>query len=246
VRGFLDAAAFLTRLVPGRAVTPERLGAALWAFPLVGLALGMVCLLPALLLDGHPLAAAWTLVAADFLLTRGLHYDGAADVADACAVHCGDREGAHDRFWTVIKDSACGPFGATAVVLAASGKLALASELLAGDMFGPLLLAFALGRLGAVLLAFACRRLARPGLGAVFVSRATPGAVAAALVPTLALGWWLAGPAALLAGLVLLAVGVWILARTARAVGGVNGDFLGAAVLAGEVAGMLAAVALMP
>jgi len=95
---------------------------------------------------------------------------------------------------------------------------------------------FILGRAGAVWLGYHVRHLVRPGLGKLYIDGATLGVALATTVITFAAGLYLAGPAAALAGVVIATLALLGLFRLAEKVGGANGDFLGCAVLLGELA----------
>ena len=126
-----------------------------------------------------------------------------------------------------------------ALVVAVAGELALSAQLLADGRIWMLAVAPTLGRAGAVLLARACRDIPRPGLGSLCLPGATGPATIAAVVPALVFALLLAGPRATGFAVLLGAVAVWSLIRLARANGGVNGDFIGAAIVAGELAALL-------
>ncbi len=150
-----------------------------------------------------------------------------------------DAAGQHldpERFWTILKDSRSGAFGVMAVALATLGQAALLAEALrtARDWIcWPCLvpglrpvLRRAAGPCGA--------RTAVPAWGGVPLRRHQRRS---GLGPYSALGpalvfWPLA--TVLAAGMALAAL--CALLRLARAVGGLNGDFLGAAIVLGETA----------
>ena len=85
-----------------------------------------------------------------------------------------------------------------------------------------------------------CRDISRPGLGALFLSGATTRAVLASLGLAVALSVVLVGLVATAWACLFGAGIVWGLARLARANGAINGDFIGAAVVAVELAACLA------
>ncbi|GAB6037808.1 adenosylcobinamide-GDP ribazoletransferase [Fundidesulfovibrio butyratiphilus] len=244
-RHFLTALAFLTRLVPGRHIREADLAPSVAWFPLAGLAVGALCVAPVALglYSAAPGLAGWLTVALALWITRGLHADGLSDLADAWG-----SSARGERFWSIMKDSRVGAFGVMALVLGLGGFAQALGLLAARGDFGAMALCFLLGRLGACALlavgrSLAQKGLSRPGLGALFHPGATPAALAFALVQAVAVGLVLAGPRPLLAGLAATAVVVWALARLARAVGGVNGDFVGAAVVLAELGAALAMAA---
>jgi len=232
---YLTALGFLTRLGPARR-DPD-LAASLPYFPAVGVTLGLVLTVPLALglFSGHPLAGAFAYAVANLICTRGLHLDGFADVADAWGSLAGG-----DRFFAIMKDSRVGAFGAMAIGVALLGTVCLGAELLEHGRIWMLAAAPALGRGSAVVLMRLCRDIPRPGLGALFLAGADGGAVLAAVGSALLLSLLLVGPLATFWACLLCGVTVRILVGLARRQGGINGDFCGAAIVAGELAACLA------
>ncbi len=251
---FLGVLGFLTRLVPGRLLPEADMRRAMFHLPLCGLALGLAVAAPLAALHaagplaGKPLAHAWLAVLLSAWLTRGLHLDGLADICDGAASHVEP-----ERFWTIVKDSRVGVFGAAGVGLYLLGQVALLAEALRGR--DPLLAAAAIawvllfGRCCGVVFGFLHRAGLRPGLGGLFLAGADKTAViwaaALALGTGLQLGFSTTA-GVVLAGAVLAA---WLLlaplSRLGRAVGGINGDFLGASILLGETAAALSLALLL-
>lgn len=233
IRDYLAALGFLTRLGP--AVRDPDMAACVPLFPVVGATLGLILAVPLALglFGGHPLAGAFAYAVANLALTRGLHLDGFADVADAWGSLASG-----DRFFAIMKDSRVGAFGGMALVVAVTGEICLGAELLASGRVWVLAFAPTLGRAAAVVLMRACRDLIRPGLGALCLPGATDRntilAVAFAVIPGL---FW-AGLGPMLLGCLLSGVVIYKLARLARRNGGINGDFLGAAIVACELAAL--------
>ncbi|MGW2185109.1 adenosylcobinamide-GDP ribazoletransferase [Streptomyces sp. NPDC001719] len=207
------------------------------AAPLAGLAVGAVAgavgLLFLLLGAGAPVAAVAT-VAVPAVLTRALHLDGLADVADGL----GSGKPAEDAL-RIMKRSDIGPFGVVTLLLALLGQVAALASLYAA--------APARGALAAATAALAARcsltlasrsgvPAARPeGLGAAVagvVRTRSAVAVAAAVVCAAAGARWAAGPyAALRAGVAValaLMAGELLLRHCVRRFGGVTGDVFGA------------------
>ena len=162
---FLDALAFLSRLAPPRPCNARSLAACVPWFAPAGLVLGSLYTLAAwlflTLLSASPATmlfsgavwpaaalAAWLWLALELWSARGLHWDGLADLGDACG---SGATGA--RFWEILRDSRLGAFGALSLLLIFSGQwLALTWHLAAGHWL-PLVLAPAWGRACAVWLA---------------------------------------------------------------------------------------------
>jgi adenosylcobinamide-GDP ribazoletransferase len=243
-RRFLATLGFLSRLAPARVMDEADMARAMFHLPLCGLVIGALACAPALpwALAGRPQIAAWCVVALGAWITRGLHLDGLCDILDASAAHVEP-----ERFWRIVKDSRCGAFGVIGVCLALLGQQAFLAEILRAGPAWRVVWIFVFGRACGVCLGFLGRAWRRPGLGGLFLAGADAKAVAWALCCALApaalfgpvAGPLAAGVAACLAGGVL-----WALLRLGRAVAGVNGDFLGAAIVLGELcacAGLAAA-----
>ncbi|WP_326647022.1 adenosylcobinamide-GDP ribazoletransferase [Streptosporangium sp. NBC_01755] len=142
-------------------------GVAMAIAPLVGAALGAVAglvLAVALWLGMTPLPASVLAVAALALLTRGLHLDGLADLADGL----GSGKPA-ERALEIMKRSDIGPFGVVTLVCTLLLQVAALSELARAGM-GPVVLVTACAA-GRLTLTWSCRvgiPPARPdGLGAM-------------------------------------------------------------------------------
>jgi adenosylcobinamide-GDP ribazoletransferase len=211
----------------------------LWA-PLVGLVLGVIAA-AVLYVSGHllhtgSLVAAVLAVGSLAVLSRGLHLDGLADLADGL----GSRRPAAGAL-EVMRRSDIGPFGVVTLVLTLLVQVAgLTQADAAGRGVPAVIVAAVTGRLA---ITWACRRgvpSARPdGLGAMVADSVSPvsatvltgaalavtvgGIFLAAAVAAVPVEWIL--PVALGAGLV---VGVALGEHAARRLGGVTGDVLGA------------------
>jgi adenosylcobinamide-GDP ribazoletransferase len=223
-------------------LAPATVAAAMAWAPAVGLLLGVIAAAILLAVD-HPLGAgpltgAVLAVATLALLSRGLHLDGLADLADGL----GSGKPAPAAL-AVMRRSDIGPAGTVTLVLtlflqvAALGQAESAGG---GRGAAALIAAVVTGRLA---LTWACRRgvaAARPdGLGALVAGSVSPvipaittlaalaAAVAAVVVSAMVtggrLGWTL--PLAVVAGL----GAAFVLERHAvRRLGGITGDVLGA------------------
>jgi adenosylcobinamide-GDP ribazoletransferase len=223
------ALAFLT-IFPGprNACSEADIVSSVPFYPLVGAVLG--ALLAAAAWAMHmllpPLVAGFALVGIGAALTRGLHWDGLADVADAWGARA---EG--DRFWAIVKDSRMGAFGVLAMVLGVGLQGAALGNLCAAARFEPIFLAPCLGRLACLALASAGRPWARPGLGSLTLRGATPQALGANLLAAVLLAGLAMPLTRLLAALGASSIGLGLLLRLARRHQGLNGDFLGAAIV---------------
>ncbi len=223
----------------GRAAVSRRLAgfAMAWA-PAVGLALGAAAAAVLVgadrLLRAGPLLAAVLAVATLALLTRGLHLDGLADLADGL----GSGRAAPEAL-EIMKRSDIGPFGVATLVLTLLAQVAaLAQAQARGTGHGPaaLVAATVAGRLA---ITWACRRAvpaARPdGLGALVAGTlptAVPAVLTAVVLGLAALcgrlllapsGDWLL-PVGIAAG---LAVSLALAGHAVRRFGGITGDVLG-------------------
>ena len=202
-------------------------GAAMTWAPAVGLLLGAaaaaVLELAARWGRTGPLLAAVLAVTALALLTRGLHLDGLADLADGL----GSRQPA-GRALEIMKRSDIGPLGVVALVLTLAVQVAaLAQAQALGRGVPAVITAVVTGRLA---LTWACRRgvaAARAtGLGALVAGTVHPAVPAVLTVAAFAA----AAAAGLIFGIALAAGLVAALALTALAVrrlGGITGDVLG-------------------
>jgi adenosylcobinamide-GDP ribazoletransferase len=236
---------FLTRLPVGTTARPPpgALAASVAMFPLVGALIGAAGGLVFALGAGlglPPLPAALLAVAAQILLTGGLHEDGLADVADGFG---GGRTRA-DKL-RIMRDPAIGSFGAIALVLALLARIGALAALAQPSLVAAVLIAAASASratLPVIMTALAPAReegLAA-GAGRPHPLRAAAG-VAIAILAALALL-----PAALAtAGLLAAAGGALVIAGLARRqIGGQTGDVLGAAQQLAEIGFLLAALAL--
>jgi adenosylcobinamide-GDP ribazoletransferase len=212
---------------PPRAVDRRTAAAALAWGPAVGALLGLAAAVVTLPVRHAPLLAAALAVATLALLTRGLHLDGLADLADGLG------SGRHRaEALEIMRRPDVGPFGVAALVLTLLVQVAALAACLAADRgVSALVLAGVTGRLAVV---WACCRgvpAARAaGLGAAFAGSASPSVAAAWTAAALAASWAYhppAGPVAVLAGLAAAAL---LLRHAVRRLGGVTGDVLGSVV----------------
>lgn len=242
---FLCALSFLTRLGPAREFPSVSFASVIPWFGLTGLITGLVCALPPFLLfiglhgqfpDVLPLTALgcglfW--LSLEVWLSRCLHWDGVADLADALGA-------SRARFREVLKDSRIGAFGAIAMTLLILAQIVAASlhfAFLATDSSSGLasicglILAPAWARIAPVWLARGSTPHAPASLGALLCDNAGTGQW----------GWaWAQGAICLLLCLVAgvnwlflvcllvgqIALDAW-LRRMGKKLGGLSGDFFG-------------------
>jgi len=237
VSGLVLALSFLTRLVPAKPADRKSLAGSLSWFCPAGLILGLIMILPGVLglARGYPFVQAWMVVGIGFYLTRGLHWDGWADVWDGWA-----SQAKKDKFWVVVKDSNVGAFGVIGLILGLGGQLVLIGEAIRAAEWAIIVWAVILGRFGAVALAWCGRGYPRPGLGSAFLDGAGPVALLNNFLVLLVFAAFFIPVYQALISLVLLSLGVFFLFTLGRRNNGINGDFLGSAVIWGELSGLLA------
>jgi adenosylcobinamide-GDP ribazoletransferase len=242
LRDLLAALGFLSRLGPSASLEPERLGRSLPWFPVAGAVLGFAACLPWMLglLEGLPWVQAWITAGLLAWLTRFLHLDGVCDLCDAAGPGASG-----ERFWTIVKDSRAGAFGAAGLVLALAGQIVLLRPLLAHEAYGAVIHALALGRLAPLAVMAVSPVPFRSGLGGLFAEAFTMRRLGTAAAATLALGLLLAPAWGVFWGWFLAAAALLPLLRLASRAGAMNGDFLGAAIVLGELSGLLGAVVVL-
>ena len=248
MRRFLYALRFLTILpLPfgeGDSLDDAAQSAAL--FPLVGAILGVllgVAALGALEVWSSGVSAAVVLVLS-VILTGGLHWDGAADLADGLG---GGRD--PETRLAIMKDSRIGVFGALSLITGLLLKGSCIRALLGRGESAPILLGlFVLvgttARGGQVLGLFLFPYSRREGLGRLFKMRTGKGPLAVAVGTVLLLGWGLFGLPG--AGFALggLAVAGLAGACLSPLLGGLTGDVYGALIEGGEILLLLVITAL--
>lgn len=215
------------------------LGGAAWGL-LAGLDAASFAWSDGLWLPRASLPIAVLVVAFWAVLTRLLHWDGLADVADAWWGG-NDRE----RRLEIMADSATGAFGATAIVLAMLAQVAAISVLAPLPTSWPLIASAPV--LGRTTLMFAAwlGKPARPGgLGSSVMGR--PGALSLLVGATgagtaVALGAFSAGTVGIAGMLLALLVAGAVPHLIAQRMGGVTGDVMGASVLVTETIVLMAA-----
>ncbi|TQS73991.1 adenosylcobinamide-GDP ribazoletransferase [Rhodobacteraceae bacterium] len=232
------AAMMLSRLPVGRLPDgPHPLGAAAWAFALVGMGLGMIGA-GVFWLGGAmglpDFARALVVLGAMIWLTGALHEDGLADLADGLG---GGTTPA--RKLEIMRDSRLGSYGAVALILAL-GLRACGIAALAAHGAGPwAIVALAIASRAQMVIWQAYLPPARSdGMGHAAQSVPRSGVIVALLMAAAG-----ALPLGSAMGPVLLAVGLGggVVAFLAhRQIGGQTGDVLGASQQAAEITGWLA------
>ncbi|GAA1069451.1 adenosylcobinamide-GDP ribazoletransferase [Kitasatospora nipponensis] len=210
--------------------------------PLVGLLLGALAgaLGAAANWRGGPLLAAVLAVAVPAALTRGLHLDGLADVADGL----GSGKPAQDAL-RIMKQSDIGPFGVLTLLLVMLGQIACFAGQFAISTERGALAALTAAVAGRCALGWGCRRsvpAARPGGLGAMVAGTVPlsGALGVSLLSASVLAL-IGGHARFALALTLgQLAAVALLRRCERRFGGVTGDVLGAMVETASTAALLA------
>lgn len=218
--------------------SPRRVESATWGramllAPVVGAVLGVIAW--ALGAGVNELAgsllAAVVVVGADAALTRGLHLDGLADVADGL----GSRLPA-ERARAVMKQSDVGPFGVVTIVLVLLLQVAALQQVFAvSTMGGSAALVVGAAAVSRAVITISCRRgipASGDGLGSAVVGSVPVAAVSLAAITTglaviiagAATGAWLPASVAVVAALV--AAELWR-RHCVRRFDGVTGDVLG-------------------
>jgi adenosylcobinamide-GDP ribazoletransferase len=219
---------------------PQRLDAAvagrgLALAPLVGAGIGLVSG-ALLLVTGVDLVArilsATLVVALAAWITRGLHWDGLADVADGLG-----SGGAPEQARAIMRRSDIGPFGVLTLVFTVMVQVLSLAQLPAGSTaLAAWVLAVMLGRLAVGVACGPWFRPARPdGLGALVIgSMSTPrlliaGLLSGGIAVLATLAGSLPWSGSLLWGpLAAVGVALWLGGLARRRFGGSTGDVLGA------------------
>ncbi|HVM82024.1 MAG TPA: adenosylcobinamide-GDP ribazoletransferase [Stellaceae bacterium] len=236
------AVGFFTRipLRPDAELGPAGLARAAWAFPLVGVLVGVAGGIAFSVTDrlGLPIMAmALIAVLATVLLTGGLHEDGLADTVDGL----GGGTSREDAL-AIMRDSRIGAFGVLALLFSVGLRVAaLAAMADSRTAVNALVAAHALSR-GLLPMAMLWLEPARAdGLGAE-AGRPTPPTTTAALVIAIAVAMLALGSSRGLAAFALAAVAMGAMAILARRrIGGYTGDTLGATQQIGEIMVLLVA-----
>ncbi|HEY6633012.1 MAG TPA: adenosylcobinamide-GDP ribazoletransferase [Rhizobiaceae bacterium] len=235
---------FFTRLpLPHFEFGSRALAQAIWAAPLVGVAVALAASVAHLIASAaglSPEVAAALALATAMLVTGCLHEDGLSDVADGFG-----GGGTRERKLEIMRDSRIGAYGASALLMSALIRWSAIAQL--GNPFSVfcgLVAAHAASR--ALLPAFMhLVQPARPdGLAASAGTASADAAyvsLAIGAVALLALG--LSGLVA--AGILLALVFYGFRALCLRQVGGQTGDTLGALQQLGEIAVLLVAAAIL-
>ena len=237
--------------VPG----PAAAGRAMTAMPVVGLVCGTVA--TALAHGAYAVGAGAHLagvvgVAAMLALTRGMHVDALADVADGLGSYAGP-----DRALEIMRSGSVGPMGAATLVLVLLAEVAALGTLVDSGAWLAPVAAVVLSRcLPVILLRRGVPAASATGFGALVAgSQSRGGVMATGLVCAVAggalagSGWsagtWWAPAAGVAAGIVSYTAAAGFGRHAVRRFGGINGDVLGSVIEMGTAASLVAAVLLL-
>lgn len=233
-QAFLIAVQFLT-IVPLR-VQPDSYTASLKYspayYPLVGLLIGVLLLLPAWLGSASPAIAAAGLLVVWTLITGALHIDGLADTADAWIGGHGDR----DRTLAIMKDPASGPIAVAAIVLVLLLKYVTLEQLILESAWSLILIVPVLARLAVMSVIISVPYARASGLASVLVNDTPRNTVRSVLAISMLLLLFVAPLPAALGLLLVAAITAALVLAAVRRLGGMTGDFYGAIIELTEVA----------
>lgn len=243
-RGELSAAGmFLTRL-PMRVTSDDAppIGTVAWAFPLVGLGLGLASGLVYSIGVGIGLSAwlaAAIAIAAQIGMTGALHEDGLADVADGFG-------GGHDPLskLSIMRDSRIGAYGVLALILALAARIGALAALADGaTVIAALMVSGAASRTGMATLMRTLPPAREDGLGHES-GQPDSDALMIAFIVTIVASILLLGVGGGIAALIGAGAGaLWIGWLARRQIGGQTGDVFGACQQTAEIACLCAIVA---
>ena len=231
---------FFTRLpLPALDLRGRALAQAIWAAPLVGVAVAILTTVvhgAASAAGLSPEVAAALTLAATMLITGCLHEDGLSDVADGFG---GGKT--RERKLEIMRDSRIGAYGVLALVLITLVRVGALAALDGAKGFAALLAAAALARGIAAVPMSLLPHARADGLGRSAGRAPAPAAAIAiilgigiALAATLGYGYTPRTIGIGIALAILAALFVSLLAL--RHIGGTTGDVLGATILAAEAA----------
>ena len=229
---------------PAKPLDNGEIAQAGWAFPVAGLAVGLVgAIVYAIAHAVHlpPDPAAVFALAATILVTGAIHEDGLADAADGLG---GGKSG--EQKLGIMRDSRIGTYGACALVLAILVRWsALATIAEPAPVASALLVAHAAARAQLPVFMWLIPPARSDGLSAGAGQASAQSAMVAAGLGFVCLAFGL-GFGKAIVGLILLSIVgfVWAWLAT-KQIGGQTGDILGALEQTGEIAILLLAVTMV-
>jgi adenosylcobinamide-GDP ribazoletransferase len=205
-----------------------RLADSRWAYPVVGLLLGILLtgISSSLIRSGASVSVASFLVLGLWVaVSGGLHLDGLADTADGLFL-----PGSPERRLAVLRDPHVGSFGVIALVLVLLGKYVCLNNLGDPARTRAVLEAAILGRL-LILCSAGRSSYPRPsGTGRSIVEATRPSDANTAALVAIVTGLLVGGPRGLVAAIVSIGLCLGVASLANRRLGGVTGDILGAVV----------------
>lgn len=234
---FLIALQFLTTfpIQLKQMPTQQQNGQSLLFYPVVGLIIGLILAVLALLLQALPSVLLSSLILVFWIwLSGGLHLDGLADSADAWVGGFGDKE----RTLAIMKDPACGPIGVLSLIILCVIKGSALYVLLQHQLYAALILFPILGRLAPLFLFLTTSYVRKQGLGssmAAFIPKTAALIVAALCLLVVLYFQWLGILSFIAAVLTLL----YLRHKFIQRIGGITGDTLGASIEITEAVSML-------
>jgi adenosylcobinamide-GDP ribazoletransferase len=226
---FAIAVSFLTLVrlprTPAEDITPSDLAGSFSWFPVVGLLLGVCLVAVASLLHGAPpFLLAVLLTALLAILTRGLHLDGLADLADGIGGGY-----TRERRLEIMKDSRTGAFGALALIFAVLLKSTAIYTLLLGHCWSAMLVAPVMSRFAMVLGAYNMPHArSTGGLARPFLEQMDSQQLLGASLLSIAALVFLALKTAAFYLILAVACAGFLRVLARRWLGGMTGDVLGA------------------
>ncbi|QLG88885.1 adenosylcobinamide-GDP ribazoletransferase [Chitinibacter bivalviorum] len=224
---------FLTRLPTPQIqhFEPSLLAKSVGWFPMVGLIVGGLLLIPAYGLQQEPWLAAVLSLLLWVWVTGGLHLDGLADMADGLGASHRDPA----RFLAVLKDPHLGSFGVLSLIMQTILKLILLMLCIRSHAWWAILLIPAWARSGVY--SWQTLPALAPGMAEQFGWKKTP---------YLGWSWWLCllGLSVWLSPWLVLGLAVIVVYRSwlKHKLGGVTGDCLGAGIEMSESALLICAI----
>ncbi len=215
--------------------TYERAGQAAWAYPLVGLGIGLICGFVLWLMTGiglHAGVAAALTLGLGMLLTGALHEDGLSDTADGLG---GGRDKAH--ILEIMRDSRVGAFGIAALAIGILARWSALAALANAAPLATMILAACVSRMPMVLVMAALPHARSDGLS-VLVGRPNRAQAFAALALASGCALVLCGLFGIVMILVVLLAVVPVVFWASRQLGGQTGDILGAVQQSAEIAAL--------
>jgi len=231
-RADLEEAFTLLTRVPMPPLGQTRGANASWAYPLVGLAVGLAAAVTTLLTGGLPAElTAGIALATMIVITGAMHEDGLADSADGL---WGGRT--PEQRLAIMADSRVGAYGVIALVFSIGLRWsALAAIATDGTLWASLIAAAVLSRTSMVALMHMVPNARETGLSST-VGRPGRDTTLVAIAIAAAIGFAALGFALIPVAIALGATTLAVAAISRARIGGQSGDIIGATQQIGEVA----------